>query len=90
MKTFINKVFQRFLSVGMLKHVFLLVKPTSAPITPSPSYLSFSLDGFHPADELTVGLKQEQQLKVQLIQPPTQFQFLQTHSVREHEVLRPL
>lgn len=41
------------------------------------SHLCFSLDGVHPADELTVGLEEQQQLKVQLIEPATQLQLLQ-------------
>lgn len=35
------------------------------------SHLCLSLDGVHPADELAVGLEEQQQLKVQLIEPAT-------------------
>lgn len=35
------------------------------------SYLCLPLDGVHSADELTVRLEEQQQLKVQLIEPAT-------------------
>lgn len=38
---------------------------------PCVSHLGLSLDGVHPADELAVGLEQQQQLKVQFVEPPT-------------------
>lgn len=40
------------------------------------SHLCLPLDGVHPADELTVGLEEQQQLEVQLIEPATQLQLL--------------
>lgn len=43
----------------------------SADAKPCVSHLGLSLDGVHPADELAVGLEQQQQLKVQFVEPPT-------------------
>lgn len=43
------------------------------------SHLCLSLDGVHLGDELTVGLEEQQQLKVQLIEPAAQFQLLRRH-----------
>lgn len=39
-------------------------------------HLGLSLYGVHSADELTVSLKQQKQLKVQLIESPAQLQLL--------------
>lgn len=43
----------------------------SADAKPCVSHLGLSLDGVHLADELAVGLEQQQQLKVQFVEPPT-------------------
>lgn len=43
------------------------------------AYLGLSLYGFHSANEFAVGLKEQQQLKMKLVQPPTQLQLLQRH-----------
>ena len=48
------------------------------------AHLSLSLDGVHSADELAVGLEQQQQLEVQLVQPATQLQLLHTHRGELH------
>lgn len=47
---------------------------------PSGTHLCFVFDGIHLADELAVGLEQEQQLEVQLVQPPAKLQLLERSS----------
>lgn len=47
---------------------------------PSGTHLCFVFDGIHLADELAVGLEQEQQLEVQLVQAPAKLQLLEVSS----------
>ncbi|TNN38276.1 hypothetical protein EYF80_051570 [Liparis tanakae] len=44
------------------------------------SHLGLPLDGVHPADELAVGLEQQQQLEVQLVEPAAQLQLLEAET----------
>lgn len=55
------------------------------------SHLCLSFDGVHLADELTVCLEEQEQLKVQLIESAAQFQLLwrHRHSQRAALHLRP-
>lgn len=53
-----------------------------------PSHLCLSLDGVHLADELTVCLEEQQQLKVQFIESAAQFQLLRRHRHSHKAALR--
>lgn len=70
-----------------------LSREQSSPLKQSttkwlPSHLCLSLDGVHLADELTVRLEEQQQLKVQLIESATQFQLLRRHRRSHKAALR--
>jgi len=52
------------------------------------SHLGLPLDGVHPADELAVGLEQQQQLEVQLVEPAAQLQLLETETQQSSTPLR--
>lgn len=81
-KTHTHKKEKMPLDLGRITpiYIYFFVGAINASCFPTVlSHLGFPLDGVHSADELAVGLEEQQQLKVQLVQAATQLELLRTH-----------